>query len=117
MNSVQSPWLSSTQRPAGFFLTIRLTRGGAAVEISGLMGGLKLVPLFGGGFSPPDGAKGKLIGLGRGAPEDTPVLMMVEALPDSKMATYTLDPSGLVAIARGRLPSMTRFVTSSSVAG
>src|SRR5215471_14250648 len=83
MNSVQSPWLSSIHRPAVFRFTIKLTRGGAVVEISG--------------FSAPDGANGKFIGLGRGSPADTPVLMIVEALPDSKIATYTFRPSGLVA--------------------
>src|SRR5258707_14152103 len=87
MNSVQSPWLSSIHRPPLFRLTIRPTRGGGLLEISGLMAGLKLVPLLGGGFCPPEGAEGKLMGLGRGKPSEMPVPMIVEALPDSKIAT------------------------------
>src|SRR5882757_1182221 len=86
MNSVQSPLLSSIQRPALFFFTIKLTFGGALV-MSGLMAGEKFVPLFGSGFDPPDGAKGKFTGFARGTPCETPVPMMVEALPDSKIAT------------------------------
>src|SRR5436190_3481038 len=107
MYSVQSPWLSSIQRPALFRFTIRLTRGGGFV-IAGLIAGTKLVPLFGGGLSPCDGASGKLIGLGRGNPSETPVPMIVEALPDSNTATYTFDPSGLTSMALGRFPSITR---------
>src|SRR5579872_5397294 len=88
MNSVQSPWLSSIQRPAAFFLTINPARGGGEFESAGLMGGTKFVPLFGGGLRPPDGAIGKLtaLGFGRFASCARPELMMVEALPDSKMA-------------------------------
>src|SRR5580765_3734365 len=114
MYSVQSPWLSSIQRPAPFRFTIRLTRGGGFV-IAGLIAGTKFVPLLGGGFFPPDGASGKLIGLGRGNPCDTPVPMIVEALPDSNTATYTVEPSGLTSMALGRFPSMTRFVTTCKV--
>src|SRR5438067_8978855 len=88
MNSVPSPWLSSIHRPEALRLTIKLTRGGA-FDSAGFMTGLKFVPLLGGGFSPPEGALGKLSGLGRGKPGDTPVPIIVEALPDSKMATYT----------------------------
>src|SRR5581483_301841 len=119
MYSVQSPLLSSIHLPALFFFTIRLTRGGGGFVMSGLIDGTKFVPLFGGGFCPPDGALVKLMGLGLGseASSVTPVPMMVEALPDSKMATYTFEPSGLTAIARGRLPSMLRLVTTCSVDG
>src|SRR5262245_19638000 len=109
--SVQSPWLSSIQRPALSRFTIRLTRGGGLV-MAGFIAGTKLVPLFGGGLWPPDGASGKLIGLGRGNPCETSEPMMVEAFPDSNTATYTFDPSGLTSMAFGRFPSMTRFVTS-----
>src|SRR5215472_14445132 len=83
MYSVQSPWLSSIQRPAALRFTIRLTRGGG-LDIAGLMAGLKFVPLLGGGFRPCDGASGKLIGLGLGRPAETPLPMIVDALPDSK---------------------------------
>src|SRR5690349_14907759 len=85
MYSVQSPLLSSIQRPELFFFTIKLTFGAGLVS-AGLMGGTKLVPLFGGGFCPLEGASEKLTGLARGKPWDTPVPMMVLALPDSKMA-------------------------------
>jgi hypothetical protein len=116
INSVQSPWLSSIQRPALFRFTIRLTRGGVVFVIRGFSAGLKLVPAFGGGFFPFEGALGKLIGLGRGNPDEIPVPMIVEAFPDSKIATYTNLPSALEAIARGRLPWMTKFVTHCLVA-
>src|SRR5689334_16160382 len=114
MYSVQSPLLSSIHLPALLRLTMRLTRGGA-LERAGLMAGLKFVPLFGGGFSPCEGASGKLMTEGLGKPVETPFPMIVEALPDSKMPTYTVDLFGLTAIPRGRLPSMVRFVTSSNV--
>ena len=110
INSVQSPLLSSSQRPALFFFAIKLTRGGALV-MAGLIAGTKFGPLFGGGFSPAEGAKGKLIGLARGEPWEMPVPMIVLALPDSKMPTYTFEPSGLTSIARGRFPSIARLVT------
>ena len=54
-------------------------------------------------------------GLGRGNPCDTPVPMIVEALPDSNTATYTVEPSELTSMALGRFPSMTRFVTTCKV--
>src|SRR5436190_16392236 len=117
MNSVQSPRLSSIHRPALFRLTIRLTRGAVALVICGFRAGLKFVPAFGGGFFPLEGAFGKFMGLGRAKPAEMPVPMMVEALPDSKIATYTNLPSALVAMARGRLPSMTKLVIAWRVAG
>src|ERR1051326_1431979 len=109
--SVQSPELSSIHLPAPFFLTIIPTRGGSVLERSGLIAGTKFVPLLGGGFRPTEGALGKLTGLGLGNPIETPEPMIVEAFPDSKMATSTFEPSELASIARGRLPSITRFVT------
>src|SRR3954470_6367836 len=88
MYSVQSPLLSSIQRPAPFFLTINPTFGGRLVVRAGLMAGTKLVPLFGGGLRPWEGAAGRLTALVLGkVPNDVmPEPMMVEALPDSKMA-------------------------------
>jgi hypothetical protein len=49
--SVQSPLLSSFQRPEGVFFTIRPTAGGGG--FAPLIGGSKATPLFGGGFCPP----------------------------------------------------------------
>src|SRR5579884_1988206 len=88
MYSVQSPLLSSIQRPALFFLTINPVRGGGFVRTA-LIAGTKFVPLFGGGSRPCDGASGKVTALGFGASfrSEIPSLMMVEALPDSKIAT------------------------------
>ena len=60
--SVQSPLLSSIQRPTAFCLTMRPTRGGAG--FAGLSGGLKLAPSFGGGFWPPYGPAGLLTTFG-----------------------------------------------------
>src|ERR1700722_13525211 len=89
MYSDQSPWLSSIHWPALFRFTINPTRGGGEFESAGLMAGTRLVPLFGGGLRPADGAAGKLtaFGLGRFPNSARPEPMMVEALPDSKMAT------------------------------
>src|SRR4051812_43876150 len=100
MYSVQSPLLSSIQRPALFFFTIKPTFGGGFVSAESIAG-TKLVPLFGGGFCPLDGAFGKFTGFARGNPSDTPVPIVVLAFPDSKIATYTFVPSGLTSIARG----------------
>src|SRR5882672_11738761 len=64
-NSVQSPLLSSIQRPAAFFFTMCETLGGGKfVGMSGLIAGLKLVPRFGGGFLPPYGLLVSLTTLG-----------------------------------------------------
>src|ERR1041384_3398180 len=84
MYSVQSPLLSSIQRPAEFFFTMSPTRGGWFVTA---MTGEKFVPLLGGGFSPAYGPSKKSTGVGGGKPRFTPAAMMVEALPDSKIAT------------------------------
>ena len=43
--------------------------------------------MFGGGFIPSCGPPGKSSGVGAGNPSETPAPMMVEAFPDSKMAT------------------------------
>ena len=79
MYSLQSPLLSSIQRPALFFLTIKPTRGGGVFESAGLMAGTKFAPLFGGGLRPPDGAAGKLtaFGFGRLPSAATPAPMIV----------------------------------------
>src|SRR5262245_3474961 len=74
--SVQSSLLSPIQRPAEFFFTMRLTRGGA-LEMAGLTGGLKTAPLFGGGFCPAEGALEKFTAFARGKPTLLPVPMMV----------------------------------------
>src|SRR5881394_4207520 len=42
---------------------------------------------------------------------------MVLPLPDSKIATYTFEPSGLAAMFRGRSPSIAMFVTAARVSG
>src|SRR5215469_2293689 len=85
MYSVQSPLLSSIQRTALFFFTIKLTCGGGLVS-AGFMAGTKLVPLLCAGFCPPEEAYGKLTVFARGKPCETPVPIMVLALPDSKTA-------------------------------
>src|SRR5215469_16676103 len=87
MYSVQSPLLSSIHLPAELRLTTRLTRGGGVLDKSGLITGLKFVPLFGGGFNPCDGALGKSIADGLGNPAEMPLPIRVDALPDSKTAT------------------------------
>ena len=88
MNCDQSPLLSSIHCPVEFFLTMSPTRGGRLVAgMAGLIAGIKFVPLFGGGFIPAEGANGKSTGVGGGKPRFTPAPTIVEALPDSKMAT------------------------------
>src|SRR5215216_4387388 len=113
-HSVQSPLLSSIHRRAASFRTMRLTGGGVFVS---LIAGTKFVPEFGGGFFPAYGPLGSSTGPGW-AGVLRPVKRRpttVVPLPDSKMATYTFEPSGLTAIARGRSPSMAMFVTTERV--
>src|SRR5258706_13496441 len=86
-NCVQSPSLSSIQRPCAFFLTMCETFGGGKfVGMSGLIAGLKLVPRFGGGFCPPYGLLVSLTTLGP-IPFVIAAPRIVEPLPDSKIAT------------------------------
>src|SRR5438477_13125722 len=92
MYSVQSPWLSSSHRPALFFLTIKPTRGGAEfVGSNGLMAGTKLAPLFGGGFCPVCGPSGKstTVGCRKEVNGTSAAFRIVDPLPDSKIATYS----------------------------
>src|SRR5436190_21457667 len=93
MYSVQSLLLSAFQRPAAFLLTMWLTGAGIggnwSVGMSGFIGGSNKSPLLGGGFCPPYGPDGSPTGPGSGR---TPKgvnggARMVDALPDSKMAT------------------------------
>src|SRR4029453_17011644 len=80
--SVQSIPLSSRQAPSAPFLTIKPTGGGDG--FAGFRGGLKGVPLLGGGFTPPYGPSGLLTTLG-GKPPRPPSI--VEAFPEAKIAT------------------------------
>src|SRR5262245_24898581 len=83
--SVQSCALSSIQRPAAFCFTIRLTGGGAGR--AGLIGGLKLVPLFGGGLTPPYGPAGSLAAFG-GKATPRPPDLLVSAAPPTVVASF-----------------------------
>src|SRR6266540_128900 len=86
MNGVQSPLLSSIQRPPAFFFTIRPTRGGGFVAgISGLMAGENSLAALGGGFWPACGPLGKSTALGAGRLFNAATLLatIVDALPDS----------------------------------
>src|SRR5436190_8800181 len=118
IHSVQSPLLSSIHRPAPFLRTIWLTFGGVRVTLV-FITGEKLVPPFGGGSAPPCGPCGSSTGPGAGAlfRSVNRCPNTVVPLPDSKIATYTCEPSGLVAIARGRSPSIAIFVTARRVTG
>src|SRR5690606_29056305 len=105
--SVQLPPLSSIQRPASSFFTISPTRGGLLAPPP--IGGSNPVPEFGGGLTPPYGPAGSLPTFG-GSPSvpslSAPPPRIVEPLPDSNTATYTCEPSGLTASARGSSPSI-----------
>src|SRR5688572_29811570 len=96
-----------------------MAKGGLPLLMAGLSAGVKFVPLLGGGFCPAYGPPANsstpgggivILGPNRGA-------RIVEALPDSKMATYTFRPSGLAAMALGRSPSIVISVISWRVTG
>ena len=83
--AVQSPPLSSIQRPWASFFTIRPTGGGGGTPPP--MGGSKPAPSLGGGFCPPQGPLGWLTTLGgKPLPIVEPPPRIVEPLPDSNTA-------------------------------
>ena len=90
---VQSRPLPSIQRFEAFLRATCATLGGVGSELE--IAGEKPVPAFGGGLAPAYGPF-LLFTVVSG--------MMVLWLPDSKMARYTFEPSGLTAMARGEAP-------------
>src|SRR5436190_21611858 len=85
-HSVQSPLLSSIQRPAAFLRTMWLTRGGVFVITRA---GEKFGPAFGGGSAPAYGPLVASTGPGAGGFSKGVNLRprIVVPFPDSKMAT------------------------------
>src|SRR5438552_18877317 len=88
LSSVHSPDVRSLR-------TVCATRGG--LGRAGSMGGSKSSPRLGGGFKPAYGPSRRDTD-GSGT--------IVVPLPDSKIATYTLVPSGLMVMARGYFPAI-----------
>ena len=92
--SVQSAWLSSSQRPLSDFFTMCATRDGTRespfeVNVFVFSGGLNSAPRFGGGFCPRYGPAASSTGLAGIMVLKASLIgeaRIVEPLPDSKMA-------------------------------
>ena len=100
---VQSPPVSSRQAPPASCFTIRLTSG--ATPLAGFFAGMNTPVPLKEGLRPLCGVPLSSTTFGgksmMPAPSSALPINRVDLLPDSKMAAYTVSPSGLTASARG----------------